>query len=268
MANESGEQRKMKSYVISLTTATDRREHIINEFGKQGIDFEFFDAITPDLIDQSCQTLNIDLNNTQLSPTEKACFLSHLMVMQKALDNHLSYVAIFEDDIHLGENAYLYFTDDNYLTKHNIDILKLETVLQYKKLDKKSAIICFDNRIIYRLNEYHLGTGGYIINYTTIKAFLAYIKSLSNSELIPIDRLLFDSFMKKVIIHQLIPALCIQEQVKNPNHIQLPSSLEQERKLQQKNKPKRTLLQKIKGELGNVFKKTIGKKLRTKIEFR
>ncbi|WP_080975528.1 glycosyltransferase family 25 protein [Moraxella canis] len=31
----------MKNYVINLTTASERRAHIIREFGKQGVDFEF-----------------------------------------------------------------------------------------------------------------------------------------------------------------------------------------------------------------------------------
>jgi glycosyl transferase family 25 len=39
----------MKNIVISLKTATARREHIVQEFGKQNIGFEFFDALTPDL---------------------------------------------------------------------------------------------------------------------------------------------------------------------------------------------------------------------------
>ena len=36
----------MQNYIISLITATGRRQHIIQEFTKQSISFEFFDAIT------------------------------------------------------------------------------------------------------------------------------------------------------------------------------------------------------------------------------
>ena len=35
------------NYVISLSSASQRREHIIKEFGKHHIPFEFYDAITP-----------------------------------------------------------------------------------------------------------------------------------------------------------------------------------------------------------------------------
>lgn len=259
----------LKTYVISLKTAHNRQAHIKNEFGRQDIYFEFFDAITPNLIETTCQKLNIDLMNAQnLSPTEKACFLSHLMVMQQGLKNHLPYIAIFEDDIYLGEQAKPFLDDITYLTNNNINLLKLETFLQYKKIDKLNAIHLYNNRQAHILKEYHLGMAGYIISHSTITLFFDYLKTLTSNQLLPIDRLLFDKFMAVIDIHQLNPALCIQEHIRFPNNIQLPSSLEQERKLQQQHKPKRTLLQKIRGEFGNVFKKTIGKSLRELIGFR
>lgn len=259
----------MKNYVISLTTATDRREHITNEFGKQGIDFEFFDAVTPDLIEHYCQKFNIDLINTQnLSPTEKACFLSHIAVMQKAIDENLPYVSIFEDDVYLGENAHLYLSDTNYIKENKINILKLETFLQHKKIDKNTQITLYDNRIACILKENHLGMAGYIVSNTAINQFLSYIQSLSENNLIPIDNLLFDKFLPFIDTHQLIPALCIQEHIKYPNNIQLPSSLSQERQHRKKVKPKRTLFQKIKGELSNAYRKTFGQFSRALIEFR
>lgn len=258
----------MKNYVISLTTATNRREHIANEFGKQGIDFEFFDAVTPDLIEHYCQKLKIDLINTQnLSPTEKACFLSHIAIMQKALDNNLPYVSIFEDDVYLGENAHLYYSTDDYLQNNNIHILKPEITLQYRKLDRKNIISLPDNRTAYRLDEHHLGMGSYIMSYHAIREFLSYIRQIPNEKILPVDNLLFDNFIKKIDIYQLVPAICIQECIRYPKNIQLISSLEEERYYRQKSKTKRTLSQKIQGELSNGFRKTFGRLLRTKIEF-
>lgn len=259
----------MKNYVISLTTATDRRNHIANEFGKQGIDFEFFDAVTPDLIEQYCQKLNIDLVDTKnLSPTEKACFLSHVAVMQKALDDNLPYISIFEDDVYLGENATLYYSTDDYLKNNNIHILKPEVMLQYRKLDKNSAISLPDSRIAYQLNEHHLGMASYIMSQSAIQEFLSYIRQMPNDKILPIDNLLFDNFIKKINIYQLVPAICIQEYIRYPKNIKFVSSLEEERYHRQKSKPKRKLSQKIQGELNNAFRKTFGRLFRIKIEFR
>ena len=47
------------NYVISLTTEQKRRKHITEEFGKQNIPFAFFDAITPDLIEETAKKFNI-----------------------------------------------------------------------------------------------------------------------------------------------------------------------------------------------------------------
>lgn len=260
---------KLTNYVISLTSATNRREHIVNEFGKQSIEFDFFDAITPNLVEKTCKELNINLINSQgLSPTEKACFLSHIAIMQKALDDNLPYISIFEDDVYLGENAHLYYCSDDYLQKNNIHLLKLEVTLPVRKLDKKNIVHLPDNRIAYPLKEYHLGMGSYIMSNYAIQEFLSFVRQLPSNEIIPIDNLIFDLFIQKINIYQLTPAICIQECILYPNNKQLPSSLEQERIERQKSKPKRKLSQKIQGELNNAFRKTFGRLLRTKIEFR
>lgn len=57
----------MHNYVISLTSAIERRKHIESEFGKQDIPFEFFDAITPDFIDEKAKEFGIDISNATLT---------------------------------------------------------------------------------------------------------------------------------------------------------------------------------------------------------
>ena len=44
----------MRNFVISLSSATLRRAHISSEFAKEKVDFEFFDAITPETMAQAC----------------------------------------------------------------------------------------------------------------------------------------------------------------------------------------------------------------------
>lgn len=260
----------MKNYVISLANADKRRQHIIKEFGKQNIEFEFFDAVTPNTLSQDALSLNLSnvFENQQLSQTEKACFFSHVALMKLAMSLNLPYISIFEDDVYLGNQAKDYLTFDNHLKDHNIELLKLETFLQYRKVDKKRAVALHNGRTAYPLKEYHLGMAGYIISQSAIRQFLSYVETLPSDKIIPIDRLLFDKFMACLDIYQLYPALCIQEHIKNPTNIKLPSTLEQERRLHHKQcKPKRPPLQKLKSELVNLFKKTIGKLIRLKISF-
>ena len=57
----------MKNIVISLKTATARREHIVQEFGKQNIGFEFFDALTPDLARPLAEKMQLNVEDEYLT---------------------------------------------------------------------------------------------------------------------------------------------------------------------------------------------------------
>lgn len=95
----------MKKIVISLSSAIDRRQHIQSEFDKHNIDYEFFDALTPDIAISYTQTLGLDLSSTHLTQGEIACMMSHVAVWEKIINEDLDYATIFEDDIYLGEDA-------------------------------------------------------------------------------------------------------------------------------------------------------------------
>ena len=192
----------MKNFVISLTTATQRREHITQEFSKQNIPFEFFDAITPDTMVQACERLNIDLiNNQRLSGGEKGCFLSHVILWQKMLDENLDYIAIFEDDIYLGENAQVFFNDENWLKNNQIDFIKTETFLQKRKLGSES-ILLVDNRSAKPLKEYHLGTAGYIISQKTALSLLKRL--IWRMNILRLTNLCLIDICKLKIVYQFI----------------------------------------------------------------
>lgn len=129
----------MRNYVISLTTAEDRRIHIKQEFGKQGIDFEFFDAVTPAYNQSFINIFNLDFTNSDLSDNEISCFLSHLCLWKKCLDDNLDYIAIFEDDIYLSADAYLFLNRPDWIDE-NINLIKIEKInkkIQYNTPIKK-----------------------------------------------------------------------------------------------------------------------------------
>ena len=89
----------MSNFVISLLHAEERRHHITNEFGKKQVEFEFFDAITPDLNVTQAQKLGINLGNSVLGPGEISCLLSHVTLWRHAVTEQLPYLTIFEDDV-------------------------------------------------------------------------------------------------------------------------------------------------------------------------
>ena len=260
----------MKCKVISLQSKPERRAHITQEFGKQGIDFEFFDAITPDQVTRLAKQHGLALDGAFLTEGEKACFMSHVCLWQQMIDENLSYLAVFEDDVYLGENAHLFFGDDGWLKDNGLDFVKTETFLQERKLEN-DAIILMDNRQAARLKEQHLGTAGYIIGLKAATSLIKYAQSLPSQEISAIDQLMFNHYLDVLDglpIYQIYPALCAQEFILFPNQNNMPSSIEIARKQSKQNKPKRSLSEKIKGELSNAVRKSFGKFYRTKIDFR
>lgn len=201
------QQNNIPCLVISLHTAKERRQHIIQEFGKQRIEFTFFDAITPDLIGSTCQKLGIDLiNNQRLSQGEKACFLSHLSLWQKMIDENLDYLAIFEDDVYLGKDMKHFFQDKEWLS--GIDLIKLEMFDKKMRIFKSNAKY-INNHTIHTIKSTHLGAAGYILSQKMAVQLLNFIKSQDAKTLYAVDHILFEK-PNNLIVHQINPALCIQ----------------------------------------------------------
>ena len=239
----------MKNIVISLQTAKARREHIEKEFGQQNISFEFFDAITPDKNQQYAEKFGLNLNSFNLKPTEISCFLSHIYLWVYAEENNLEYIAIFEDDIYLGENANLFLTNASWIP-NDIDVLKLEAFDKYIEVDRSSILNTLDNREIYHLISKHIGGAGYIISHKIINKILLRLKQ--EKKIKPLDHYLFEDLIldNNTNIVQILPALCIQDFIKHSTYENFASSLEEERRKRFNSiKVKLTFVQKLKREI-------------------
>ena len=93
---------KFKTVVLSLKTATERREHITNLLNNIGLDFDFFDAISGDEITQEIEDkyfkyvdyYHYDVNQKGLM----AIFMSHLEILKYSFTNETN-LLILEDDV-------------------------------------------------------------------------------------------------------------------------------------------------------------------------
>lgn len=210
----------MHIFIINLIQANDRRQHIQNEFTKRHLDFEFFNAITPADNINIADTLQINISNANLADTEISCLLSHISLWQYAVDNDLAYLAIFEDDIYLGKEAEYYLHNSAWLDSFTFDVLKLEAFLEKTHLTHQSHISQSIrknniNRQIYRLRSNHMGAAGYILSLQGAKHALNYVRQMSASELVAVDHILFEKILKKHLVYQLCPAICIQSMFYN-----------------------------------------------------
>jgi len=218
----------MKKFVISLSTAQERRKHIVAEFAKQEVDFEFFDAITPANIDIATSQLGLVGYTTALHQNEVGCLLSHMLLWKKAIDEQLDYIAIFEDDIYLGDHAKDFLLDDVWIPKE-CSVIKLEVF--YKKIGvalKQHNLSAPDARKLLLLREAHMGCGGYIISQDVAKKLLNFI--VESKVLIPVDHFLFRE-CPELAVYQLSPALCIQDMILTNGNTQFPSALEEVRNI-------------------------------------
>ncbi|OOF57590.1 glycosyltransferase family 25 protein [Rodentibacter myodis] len=244
------------NYVISLTTAVERRKHIEEQFGKQNIPFAFFDAITPDQIEDVAKKFNITLDRSdkaKLWDGEIACALSHIVLWDFLLEQNLDYLNIFEDDIHLGENVKALLEID-YLP-NGTDILKLEA---NGKIIFKNPKEVKCNRSIYPITFKQSGTAGYTITRKGANYLLNKVKNKPME--LAIDSLIFEELLneKEYKILQLSPAICVQDFVLHPDK-PFESSLQKGRDRVYENQTKTSILEKIKNELIRVKRKLLMK---------
>ena len=216
------------NYVISLVTADKRREHIKKEFGKYDIPFEFFDAVSPENNLQKLIEKHLpQLKDANLSMGEKGCFMSHIMAWKYCITKEMNYINVFEDDVLLGKDSQDFLANDRWLSDvFNMGdsfILRFETYLmalyppveEIKLKNIELNLPSLNGRYIKFLEKYHFGTAGYLITYTAAKKLLDFIAGLSADQLLPIDVLMFKTYLygKGINNYQLTPALCVQENV-------------------------------------------------------
>ncbi|AUT93330.1 glycosyltransferase 25 family protein [Proteus mirabilis] len=217
----------MNNFIISLKDNNeDRRKHISNQFNSKKIPFLFFDAINKNNLDIS-ERLNIIFNNPNLTLGEKGCFLSHIFLWKKIIDENIDVAGIFEDDIYLGKHSENLLINYSWVNK-DIDIIKIEK--SNKKIKTSIRPMKKVNNIqIVRLRSRHLGTAGYIITNKGAHFLFNHISQRPISN--PIDHEIFNDLLidNKYIVGQTMPCLCIQDFVFNKNDNNFPSALEDNR---------------------------------------
>ena len=242
-----------KNFVISISTADKRRNHIIQQFGQQNIPFEFFDAFTPSerLNDHLQRYLPNVAATPKLTMGEKGCLMSHFMLWKKCVNENLDYITLFEDDILLGESAERFLAEDEWLKVRfnfqEIFVLRLETFLMPVKVEKQQGILPFQQREIDILKSKHFGTAGYVISHGAAKYLMEVFEKFSSEEIKPIDEIMFNQLIdiSGYQVYQLNPAICVQELQLNQENSVLESGLQKERKKNTVSHTKKTLKQRL-----------------------
>lgn len=230
----------MYNYVISLSSAFKRRNHIISEFGRQNISFEFFDALIPQVAISLANNMGLIIQNNFMTDSEVACFMSHVSIWNKMINENISHVAIFEDDVILGENVNQFLSSSDWF-RDDWNIVKIEKFNKRVVLSNVGAESPSPERKLKQLLSKHYGCAGYILSLNAAKELVAYLEK--NPTLIPLDHIVFEHYMSvsKGKILQLNPAICVQDSVLQGSHENFPSDLELERRKRMKENKKQGL---------------------------
>lgn len=256
----------MKNCVISLPSAADRRQHIAEQFGREQVAFEFFDAITPDQAFIRAEQLGLVCDPQGLTQGEFACLISHVCLWQQMIQQDLPYIAIFEDDIHLGQAARQYLIDTSWIDK-TMNIIKLE-FFSKRVLMKGQPISTMDEkRQLQQLLGANYGCAGYILSRAGAQSLLDFLSRYPS--LIPIDHIVFRDYSRlgEYPVYQLNPALCIQDNMLNGGHQRFPSALVADRQVRMRRKP-RSFLAKLQIESQRIWAQLILAFFATQIFFR
>lgn len=245
----------MDVFIISLSSANERREHICSEFGKKSISFDFFDALTPEPAAIFAKQLNLNVDNQSLTKGEVACFMSHVFLWNKMICDNIPHMAIFEDDIYLGENAKEFLSDALWVDQ-DWHLIKIEEFTPKVALGEKIKEFKSEpQRAIFDLKSKNLGTAGYILSLHGAKQLISYIQSLD--KLIALDHLMFEKLIqdKLLSVCQMKPALCIQDVTlfSTKDSVRFASHLYKERLTRMKY-DKKSGMDKILLELSRIFR--------------
>ena len=164
----------LDKYVISLKSAAKRRDHIVEQFNAQNIKFKFFNAIEPHENSKIATDLGLNISDCDLTQGEISCLLSHVSLWKMMLDQQFNYMAIFEDDILLGESAQLILNTTSWIPQ-NADLIKLEKFASAARM-KLTAKKVHPTRKVRQLTGKHLGAAGYILTLDDAKILLKHVQ--------------------------------------------------------------------------------------------
>lgn len=166
-------------YVVSLTSALERRGFMQEQLEAQGIAFEFFDAIhgasNPDhplfakYDDQ--ERLRRRGPGTSLNLGQLGCFASHYLLWEKCVASNRP-IIVLEDDVQLAQPEFSQFYSDANYFADTFDLVWLQPNLRGQDRD-----IFIGQRHSFAIKKFlkgASGTLGYLISPSSAQALLDY----------------------------------------------------------------------------------------------
>ena len=205
--NEIDNSNYIDYYVIHMKNSCNKkRENINKQIKKLGKKINIFNAIIGKNIDINKldkYDKNIKLNYKFKSDGELGCYLSHLMLIKKAINSNKKYTVIFEDDFKIvTKNLNKKILDITRKVDDNFDIIYLGNLYESKSekivdnIYKKSDIISL------------YGTHAILINNKNAQKIYNKLLNINDSIDIVLDKLINNNKLNYYVIY---PSLVIQD---------------------------------------------------------
>ena len=168
----------MKSYVINLDRATERRDSLSHKFEQFGIDYQVVSGI--DWLDITDQMMLDNLHPDYFFRAKYlkrphvhgilACWLSHRKVWKLAIERNQDVVAIFEDDCEITSE-----TKSALKAIKELGVNKYDIVFLFHGKPRKPLypVLKIDDKFTLNLVKYEsIGAVGYVITTVAMKTLL------------------------------------------------------------------------------------------------
>lgn len=202
----------MRIFVINLARRPDRMEAMAAQLDRLGLAYERFDAVDAKACDPA--TLSAPFAEqgamAELTPGDKACTASHMVLWRQIAAGSDSHAVILEDDVLLSDAASLFLKSADWIPPE-AGLVKIERYGDPDQLTLVGKSVTVLDREIAPLLSRHPGSGGYIIS----REKAALLAATKEKIAVPIDQLLFNPVYSPVFRAlspwQLVPAILEQQ---------------------------------------------------------
>lgn len=196
----------MRTFVISLESATERRAHIEAQFADLEQDFEFFDAIDGrkgehPLFSKYNQEKRLLIKGYGMTPGELGCFASHYLLWEKCVELNQPIVVI-EDDAQL-EPCFS-------VSMQHIEQLALYGYVRLFVNGRRRPFVKIGRYETHDVVEYTRGPGATRAYFITPDAAQKFIDK-AQEWLLPVDDYMDQFWDNKVACRGIIPGIVQNE---------------------------------------------------------
>ncbi len=204
--------KNMRIFVINLARRPDRMEAMAAQLGRLGLAFERFDAVDAKTCDPVALNAPFATRGAmaELTPGDKACTTSHMVLWRQIAAGSDSHAVILEDDVLLSDAATSFLKNAEWIPR-GAGLIKIERYGNADQLTLVGRGESAQDREVAPLLSRHPGSGGYIIS----REKAALLAAMTDKIAVPIDQLLFNPIYSLVFRAlspwQLIPAILEQQ---------------------------------------------------------